>query len=644
MVLKGYFKLMKHGFLKVGAAVFSLSLADVRKNANKIIDLTLKADSMGVKVLAFPELSLCGASCGDLFFSDTLLSACTREMCRIVEETESTDTIIIIGFPALVNGKIYNCAAFCQKGKILGLVPKSNLSTSERRYFSVWEGNEPLVLHVGTKLTAMGHMLFKADADTMHDLFTVGADVGSEIFAPCPPSTDMCLCGASIIVNPFASPVLIGSEEYKDMTLSSLSARNICAYIHASAGDGESTTDGVFGGGCAIYENGKLLASRPDFDTSSELLVTEVDLGLLSAERRRSGVQTSVSGKYTVRNIDIAYMDTELTRKFPLSPFIPQNEGEIAARCEKILTIQAKGLAQRIVKAYAKTAVIGISGGLDSCLAVLVAARAMDILGRPRTDIVGVTMPCFGTTGRTRSNAELLCSSLGTQLRCVDIGSSVRQHFSDIGHDESDHSVVYENAQARERTQVIMDIANMEGGFVVGTGDLSELALGWATYNGDHMSMYGVNGGVPKTLIRHIVAYCADNAQKEGNSALAAVLCDILDTPVSPELLPADENGNITQRTEDLVGPYEIHDFYIYYFLRYGFSKEKLYRMAKLAFDGKYTDEVLFKWLQNLMRRFFAQQFKRSCLPDGPKVGTVGVSPRGDLCLPSDACSVEWNI
>ncbi len=632
---------MKNGFVKVAAATFEVSVADVRKNADSIIDICRSAYSQGVKLLVFPELSLCGASCGDLMFSERLLSSCKSELCRIANAIKDTDTIIIVGFPLLVNDKIYNCAAFCQNGEILGIVPKLYLNNSEKRFFAKGKPKSTSELSICGKQTVFGDMIFSVKAGDISPLFNIGIDIGTEAFLTIPHSASTSLAGATVIVNPFAAHETVGSDQYRDMMLSSLCARSICGYIHAGAGDGESNTDGVFGGCCAIYENGKLLSGRAALSSSVGLIISELDMGLISYERRRSSIDFGAC-EYYCKSVEVSYEETRLTRKYAASPFVPDGAERISARCEQILTIQAKALAARLAGAHARTAVIGISGGLDSCLAVLVAARAMDISGKSRGDIIGVTMPCFGTTSRTKSNAELLCSSLGTRLMCVDIGAAVRQHFSDIGHDEADHSVVYENAQARERTQVIMDIANMEGGLVVGTGDLSELALGWATYNGDHMSMYGVNGGVPKTLIRHIVANCADSAEADGNTELAAVLRDILDTPVSPELLPADSDGSIAQKTEDLVGPYEIHDFYIYYMLRYGFSPEKLYRIARLALGDRYSDEVLLKWLKNLIRRFFAQQFKRSCLPDGPKVGTVGVSPRSDLVMPSDASSAEW--
>lgn len=630
---------MKHGFIKVAAASPYCTVAGCSANADRIISLVHEADTDGVKLVVFPELYLSGATCGDLFFSDTLLRSAQRELLRTVSETSDTDTIIIIGFPLVVNDKIYNCAAFCQKGQILGIIPKTILNVAESRYFSSYTGSA-VSIKLGDDFTVFGNTLVFADMN-MPSL-KIGIEIGDEAFARVSPSSRLCELGATVIANPFCAPETVGSDKYSELMLSSLSYRNVCGYVHAESGDGESTTDGVYGGALAVYENGKAIAKKASF-TEGDMLVTELDIELIAAERRRD-IGFTVSSPDTMQQIFFALEEaqTELTRRISPSPFIPECACEVRKVCDKILTIQARGLAQRMEKAHAEKCVIGISGGLDSCLAILVAARAVDILGKPRENIIGVTMPCFGTTQRTRSNAEILCESLGTTFRCVNIGDAVRQHFSDIGHDEANRNVVYENAQARERTQVIMDIANAENALVVGTGDLSELALGWATYNGDHMSMYGVNGGVPKTLIRHIVAFCADRAEADGANELAGALRDILDTPVSPELLPAEEDGSIAQKTEDLVGPYEIHDFYIFYLLRYGFSPDKLYRMAKVAFEGKYSDEVLLKWLKNLVRRFFAQQFKRSCLPDGPRVGTVSVSPRGGLCMPSDASSAEW--
>ena len=630
---------MKHGFIKVATASPSITLADCQSNAQKIIDTAAIADEQGVKLLVFPELSVTGSTCGDLFFTDALLRSAQEAVFEIARQTAYSDMIIIIGFPLLVNDKIYNCSAFCQNGQILGIVPRSVLTYDQAKHFSTYSGNA-VSIPFGDDFVVFGNGLIFACTD-MPSL-KIGIEIGSEAFAAVPPSTALCQMGATVIANPFAEAELVGAQEYRHTMLSSLSARNICGYIHAEAGDGESTTDGVFGGVRSVYEAGKLICNSLPFD-GAELTVTELDLELISAERRRSSA-FSLKSPETLQNIffSMELTETELSREYPKFPFMPCQASELAARCQYILKLQAQGLAHRMKKAYSETLVIGISGGLDSCLAILVAAEAMDILGKPRKNIIGVTMPCFGTTKRTKSNAEALCEALGASLRCVNIGDSVRQHFSDIGHSEENRNVVYENAQARERTQVIMDIANMENGLVVGTGDLSELVLGWATYNGDHMSMYGVNGGIPKTLIRHVVGYYADCAQQNGNDALSTVLRDILDTPVSPELLPADSEGNIAQRTEDLVGPYELHDFYIYYMMRYGFTPDKLFRIARATWGDKYDDETLVKWLKNLVRRFFAQQFKRSCLPDGPKIGTVGVSPRGDLRMPSDASSAQW--
>lgn len=636
---------MKHGFFKVAAATPYVSVADCESNLSRILELVKQAEDEGARLIAFPELALTGSTCGDLFFSDTLLTSAKSALCSLLLQTKNSDTIIIIGFPLIVNDKLYNCSAFCQKGQILGIIPKSVLSNSrssdDARYFCSYTG-DTVDIKIGEYSTLFGvRQIF--ECENMPSL-KIGIEIGSEAYAPVPPSALAAAAGATVIVRPFSEHETVGAEEYRTLTAKALSSRQRCGYVLVGSGDGESTTDGVFGGCRAMIENGKIIAESRAFEASCNgLTVCELDIELISQERRRAGSLSSLpADSFTSSTFTLDMRETDLTRKISPFPFIPENDGERTQRCDKILTIQAKGLATRIERAYAKTCVIGISGGLDSCLAILVAAKAMDILGRPRDGIIGVTMPCFGTTKRTRSNAQILCAELGTQLRCVNIGESVKQHFADIGHDENDHSVVYENAQARERTQVIMDIANMENGLVVGTGDLSELALGWATYNGDHMSMYGVNGGVPKTLIRYIVTHCADDAETKGHGGLAAVLRDILDTPVSPELLPADENGNIAQRTEDLVGPYEIHDFYIFHTLRYGFSPDKLYRMAKVAFAGRYDDETLLKWLKSFARRFFAQQFKRSCLPDGPKVGTVGVSPRGDLRMPSDASAAQW--
>ena len=634
---------MKHGFIKVAAAAPKVTVADCEANLRELLRLHRSADSQGVHLLVFPELSVTGATCGDLFTTGTLLSSAENALGEYLKETKDSSLISIIGFPLVVNDKIYNSAAICQLGQILGVVPKQNLPNYgefvDRRYFELSCGACTEISVCGQTVPFGARQIFACREARS---FRFGVEIGNDRFAAIPPSSALTAAGALLIANPSAIAETVGSAEFRRMTVTSQSARTVSGYVTAESGVGESTTDLVYGGAAVIAENGVLLAERPAF-SAEELLITEIDTEFLSAERRKmtSDAQGADLTATTVY-FSLQPKETALTRKIDAHPFIPSAESERATRAETVLNIQAHGLATRTVRAYAKKLVIGISGGLDSCLAILVAARALDLLGRPRTDIIGVTMPCFGTTSRTKSNAELLCAELGAELRCVDIGKSVRSHFADIGHDEANRNVVYENAQARERTQVIMDIANMENGLVVGTGDLSELALGWATYNGDHMSMYGVNGAVPKTLIRHVVAYCADSAEDHGQKALAEVLRDILNTPVSPELLPAEEDGTIAQRTEDLVGPYELHDFYLYYMLRRGYAPDKLYRVAKLAFAGQYSDEVLLKWLKNFVRRFFAQQFKRSCLPDGPKVGSVGFSPRGDWKMPSDASARAW--
>ena len=634
---------MKHGFIKVGTATPKVTLADPSANLEEILRLHRTADSLGVKLLVFPELCLTGYTCADLFFSRVLLDAATAALENFLAKTKDSSTISIIGFPLVVNDKLYNSAVICQNGRILGAIPKKNLPAygvfCEDRYFSTYDGATVEIDLCGERVPFGTKQIFSCKN---FPLFRFGVEICEDLFGFNPPSNDLCAAGAMVIANPSASAEIVGEDEHRRLLVRSQSARTLSAYLYANSGEGESTTDLVFGGHSMIASLGSILAERPAF-SSDDLLVTELDLAHIEYERKRINTFSSaISNDIKVTSFTVDFTETALTAKISASPFVPEDSEELARRAETILTIQAKGLAHRVVRSYAKKCVIGISGGLDSTLAVLVAVKAMDLLGRPHSDVLGITMPCFGTTKRTRSNAELLCQELGTGLECINISASVRQHFADIGHAESDHSVVYENAQARERTQLLMDIANRENGLVVGTGDLSELALGWATYNGDHMSMYGVNADVPKTLIRHIVAYCAANAEQSGNARLAEVLRDILDTPVSPELLPSDENGNIAQKTEDLVGPYEIHDFYLYHMIRFGDSPDKLYRLAKLAFAGKYSDEVLLKWLKNFVRRFFAQQFKRSCLPDAPKVGSIGFSPRGDLKMPSDVLASAW--
>ena len=632
---------MKNGFIKVAAARPQVSIADCRANVKEMKEIFSAASEKGVKVLVYPELSITGYTCADLFYSDTMLSSAREALTDFLKSTEGTIIVSIICLPLVVKDKIYNCAVFCQNGRVLGVVPKTYIpgygEFSESRYFAPAPDGVEYITLCGYNVPFGTKIIFAAEE--MQNL-TIAIEIGADLFAAVPPSSLSTMAGATLVLNPTALVDSVGRSDYARMLSLTQSGRCLAAYVLANCGAGESTTDAVFGGVSMIAEGGNSLAESTD--TDEKLISAVIDVDKLAYERRRTGTVGGSLEGYLKVSFSMPLEETELEKGTGSSPFVPACKTERERRCEHILSIQARGLAQRIKKAYAKKCVIGISGGLDSTLAVIVAAEALDLLGRPHTDILGVTMPCFGTTKRTRSNAEVLCEELGTEFREVNISASVKQHFADIGHDENLRDVTYENAQARERTQVIMDIANDLGGFVVGTGDLSELALGWATYNGDHMSMYGVNAGIPKTLIRHVVAFYARRAEALGKLTLAKVLFDILDTPVSPELLPADENGEIAQKTEDIVGPYEIHDFYLYYMIRYGFAPDKLYRMARAAFAGEYTDEVLLKWLDNFVRRFFAQQFKRSCLPDGPKIGSVSFSPRGDWRMPSDACRDEW--
>ena len=633
---------MKHGFFKVAAANPRVTVADCSANVQEMIKVAESAHKDGVRMIVFPELSVTGYTCADLFYSEVLIERAALALSDYLAKAKIGDMISIIGLPIFVNDKIYNCAAFCQNKQVLGVVPKSNISNYgeyyEGRYFAKFTGEAMLIDICGDTVPFGNNIIFSCtDMPTLK----IGIEICEDLFVAVPPSSSLALAGATVIANPAASSEIVGKEEYRRMLVTSQSARTISGYVFANAYEGESTTDTVFSGHSIIAENGNIIAECNPFDSEEKQYITsEIDLQRISYERRRINTHnTSSDNDFCFVDFSLKEQTATLSRNISPSPFAPEDKAELASRCETILEIQARGLAQRIVKAYASSVVIGISGGLDSCLALIVCARAMDILDRPRTDIIGVTMPCFGTTSRTKSNAEILCGELGVSFKCVDISRSVKAHFEDIGHDEAIKNVVYENAQARERTQVLMDIANTCGGIVVGTGDLSELALGWATYNGDHMSMYGVNGGLPKTLIRLVVHHYAETT---GKDELAKVLYDILDTPVSPELLPADDNGDIAQKTEDIVGPYELHDFYLFYMLRYGMAPDKLFRLAKHAFEGKYDDETLIKWLKNFVKRFFAQQFKRSCLPDGPKVGSVCVSPRGDLKMPSDASCTEW--
>lgn len=644
-------KYMKHGFVKVASATPHVEVADCEFNVNACVNIARDAAERGVKLLVLPELAITGYTCGDLFYHTALLNAAKKGLSDYISATADLDMMSVIGLPVCLGDKLYNCAAAVCGGTLLGLVPKSYIPNHnahlEGRWFVpapkdniAYEFDGAFVM-LGTK------QLF---VNTNMPSMTVGVEICEDFWVSDPPSTAATKAGATIICNLSASFELVGKEAKRRALVLGQSAVIHGGYVYSSCGDDESTTDMVFSGHDMIAECGELLAERRPFDDANchvcdggSYIVSELDIEKISYERRRQNTFTTEKlGEYHEAYFALENTETQLTRKISAQPFIPSDKKSVDEVCERILTIQAHGLKTRIKRAYAKKIVVGISGGLDSSLALIVMARAMDILGRDRRDIIAVTMPCFGTTKRTKNNATVLCESLGVDFRCVDIYEAVKVHFADIGHAEDNYNVVYENAQARERTQVLMDIANAEGGMVIGTGDLSELALGWATYNGDHMSMYSVNGGVPKTLVRHIVSYYAECERAKGNEALAAALFDVLATPVSPELLPADKTGDIAQKTEDLVGPYELHDFFLYHFMRRGATPSKIYRLARYALGDKYEDAVIFKWLATFMRRFFNQQFKRSCLPDGPKVGSVGVSPRGDLAMPSDASYEMW--
>ena len=633
---------MRDGFISVAAGTPKIRVADCRYNAEQIFTLMREADKQGVKVLVLPELCLTGYTCGDLFLQDTLLQGAEEGLQTILEATRNLDIVTALGLPVWDkwDNKLYNCAAVIQKGEILGLVPKSYLPNYgefyEQRWFASGSGVEHGIELCGQHVSLCVNQTFACD--TMPNL-VIGVEICEDLWAPAPPSVELARKGATVILNLSASNELVGKADYRRSLVTGQSARLMCGYVYADAGEGESTTDVVFTGHNLIAENGTLLAERR-FATG--LTVSEIDVDRLIHDRRRTN--TFTFGKEPPEiwrcSFTLPVEETHLTRYVSPSPFVPEDAAGRAERCEEILRIASLGLKKRLEHTGAKTAVVGLSGGLDSTLALLITALAMGMLNRPASDIVAVTMPCFGTTARTRSNAELLAERMGATLKVVDISQAVRRHFADIGQSMENHDVTFENGQARERTQVLMDIANQTGGLVIGTGDLSELALGWCTYNGDHMSNYAVNASIPKTLVRHLVAYLArDNAKKD--QALHDVLEDILDTPVSPELLPAVQ-GEISQRTEDLVGPYELHDFFLYYMLRWGFPPRKIYRLAVYALGKTYSRDVILKWLKTFYRRFFSQQFKRSCLPDGPKVGSAALSPRGDWRMPSDASAALW--
>ena len=630
---------MKDGFLKAAALSPSLRVADCNYNASQIVSQLQDAAARGVRLAVFPEFCLTGYTCGDLFLQRTLQQGALDALQTVLDASRELDVVVLVGLPLLVRGKLYNCAAVLCGGRLLGLVPKTYLPNYgefyEKRQFTPGSTEVETVTVCGQEVPFGTSLLFRC---RQMPSFVLGVEICEDLWSALPPSTFHALAGATVIANLSASDETVGKAEYRRTLVSNQSARLLCGYLYASAGHGESTQDMVFAGHDLIAENGTLLAETSPFEGG--WAETELDCQRMESERaRNTSFEPSAEGYLTV-DFDLTLTETPLSRWVDPTPFIPHDERRRAERCELILKMQADGLAKRLEHAHAKTAVIGISGGLDSCLALLVAVRAMKQLGRPTSDVLAVTMPCFGTTRRTRSNAEILCDELAVSFTEIDIANTVHSHFKDIGQDEQVLDVTFENGQARVRTLELMDTANRTGGLVVGTGDLSELALGWATYNGDHMSMYGVNAGVPKTLVRHLVQYEADIA---ASAELRRVLLDILDTPVSPELLPA-KDGEIAQKTEDLVGPYELHDFYLYYVLRFGFGPAKIFRLAKAAFAGRaeYPDEVLYRWLRNFYWRFFAQQFKRSCLPDGPKVGSVTLSPRGDWRMPSDAAAALW--
>lgn len=631
---------MKDGFIKVAAATPKIKVADPAYNTEEILKIIDETEKNGASILVFSELTISGYTCGDLFLQQPLLTECKNQLLRIVKATENKSMLVVVGCPIVIKQKLYNCAVVISDGSILGIVPKTHLPNYsefyELRHFTSGEGLEE-DLWFGEEFGYVNvavNQLFKCKE--IPEL-VVACEICEDLWVPLPPSTYHAMAGATVICNPSASVETTTKESYRRSLVSNQSARLLAAYIYADAGEGESTQDVVYSGHHLICENGSVLAEAKRF--TNEIIYADIDVQKLAAERRK---MTSFPGgqtdDYFEQEFSLEVKENKITRTFPKAPFVPDNQDERDKRCDEILSLQSMGLKKRLEYTNCKHAVVGISGGLDSTLAVLVTARAFDLLDIPRENLICVTMPCFGTTDRTYQNAVSLIKELGATLKEVRIEKAVRQHFADIGHDENNHDVTYENSQARERTQILMDMANQYNGMVIGTGDMSELALGWATYNGDHMSMYAVNCSVPKTLVRYLVLYYAETTE---NKKLSEVLMDVLDTPVSPELLPPVD-GVISQKTEDLVGPYELHDFFLYYMLRFGFPKAKLYRMAKQTFDGVYDDETIKKWLDKFYWRFFSQQFKRSCLPDGPKVGSVAVSPRGDLRMPSDASPTAW--
>lgn len=634
---------MNSGFIKVRAASPRVCVGGVQKNLENALAEIELAKKDKVKILTFPELYLSGYTCGDLFLQKALTDACMRALETICEKTEDLEMVICIGLPVRADSRLYNCAAVLFKGEILGFVPKTYIPNYGEYYEKRWfaSGKIPTDVKWGDyTICSEATSTFRLSSDII-----LGVEICEDLWVPNPPSTELALSGANIIVNLSASNEAVTKNDYRKSIIAAQSAKCFCAYVYASAGVGESSTDLVFSGACTIAENGAILAEGERFAFDGSRCTADIDIDKLNAERIRNGsfFDSKKESPYLHLNwegveVSLATDFSDVTRTFDPHPFVPSNTAEKDERCREILAIQSHGLAKRLSHTGLKKAVIGISGGLDSTLALLVSVRAMEILKLPPENILCVTMPGFGTTDRTYHNAVALIKAFGAQFLEIPIRDAAMQHMKDIGHDPQIHDITYENTQARERTQILMDLANKNGGILVGTGDLSELALGWCTYNADHMSMYGVNAGVPKTLVRHLVENEAEHLPKE----IADILYDVLDTPVSPELLPPDENGKIQQKTEDTLGPYEVHDFYLYHFLRFGTRPEKMLFMASRAFAGVYTEEQLKRWLQLFIRRFFNNQFKRSCLPDGPKVGSISLSPRGDWRMPSDADMEIW--
>lgn len=636
-------------YVKVAVAVPQLRVADCVYNKQEILAVIAQAAEKKVSILTFPELSITAYTCADLFFQSPLLASAEKAVAEIAAQTKELDMLILIGVPVLADNQAFNCAALLHKGKILGLVPKTLLPNYNEFYEERWFASaddliKEEISYAGQVVSIGADLIFTAE--NVPNL-KVGVEICEDLWGPIPPSSYLSLYGATVLLNPSASNELAAKPGYRHQLVAQQSSRCIAAYAYASAGIGESTQDTVFSGHSLIYENGLLLGESESFSRKNQLICADVDLELLASERRKHTTYMSHLAKTDAqkfyREIKFAMSECEIgefSRPITAKPFTPADDASLSKRCHDIFMIQTTGLARRMEHTHSKTLVIGISGGLDSTLALLVCVKACDFLGISRESVLGITMPGFGTTDRTYQNAVNLMKSLGVTIREISIRDAAMQHFKDIGHNPAVHDITYENTQARERTQILMDISNQTGGIVVGTGDLSELALGWATYNGDHMSMYGVNAGIPKTLVRVLVNWVAVTGELD--AIASEILLDVLDTPVSPELLPPDENGNINQKTEDLVGPYELHDFFLYQIIRFGFSPAKVLFLAEQAFGGAYPREILLKWLKNFYRRFFMQQFKRSCLPDGPKVGALCLSPRSDWRMPTDASSRIW--